>query len=120
MVQEPQENEEREQTVRPARETMTVWSPTYVVLRAGSDWVVSVETARHLQRQVTRRWLRPKFLRPRWVRFVDISGAAVEIELRSIYWMKASTPESREIWRRFKKERQQESIVDVSDYDIDL
>jgi hypothetical protein len=104
MVEEPMENEEErpEPRSRTLPERLQSWAPEYFVLRASQDWIVSAETVAWIERLLNRRWRRPRFLRPRWIRFVDITGAAVRIELDSIYWIKQSTPSSRELWRRFK------------------
>ena len=109
------DEEEPGKPERTLAERLTIWSPEYFVVRAGSDWIVSKETAQSLQRQLGRPWLKP-----RWIRFVDITGAVVSLQRRDIYWMKQSTPESRDLWRRFKQERRNESIAEVPDYDVDF
>lgn len=114
MIEEPQEPPEREPRAGVTQERLDAWCPEYFVLRAAHDWIVSKETARYVERVLRR------LIRPRWIRFVDITGAAIRLQVRDIYYLKQSTPDTRELWRRFKKERHSESIADVPDYDIDF
>jgi uncharacterized protein with PIN domain len=98
----------------PERESLKAWYPEYFVVRASQDWIVSTETAREIARVLQRR------VKPRWIRFVDITGATVRLQVSYIGYLKQSTPETRDHWRRFKKESQVESMDEIKDYDVDL
>ena len=52
----------------------------------------------HVERQL-RRWPRP-----RWVTFVDLSGARVRVRASAIEGFEQSTPESRALYRRVREE----------------
>ena len=69
-------------------------------------YTVSLAMARELQRQLTR-WPRPA-----WVSIVDLSGARVLLRSKMIMSLQQSSPESREMWRTFRKERDLESPED--------
>ncbi len=61
---------------------------------------VSTVMARHVERQLDRR--------PRWVTFVDLSGARIRVRADAIESLEHSNPETREMWRRFRAERELE------------
>src|SRR6266480_2038588 len=63
---------------------------------------VSTVMARHIERQLER------WPRPRWVTFVDLSGACIRVRAGAIEGLEHSTPETRELWRRFREEWEQE------------
>lgn len=111
VIQFAKQPEEREQL---RREPLETWYAEYFVVRAGQEWIVSTATAQEIDRLLRRRF------KPKWVRFVDITGAAIRIRSSSIWLMKQSTPETRDLWRRFKRERQGEAFNDVPDYDVDF
>ena len=63
---------------------------------------VSTVMARHVERQLDR------WPRPRWVTFVDLSGARIRVRADAIESLAHSNPETREMWRRFRAERELE------------
>ena len=96
MVQRNEEN-------RQERERLTVWYPEYFVVYTGiGSYLVSRETARQIERALARPRLR------RWVRFVDVSGAAIRLQTALVRSLEQSTPETRELARRMSRERSEE------------
>ena len=96
------EPEREEQKPKVEQEQLEAWYPEYFVLTGGGRWIISRETACDIERAL-RRWPRP-----RWIRFVDISGATVRMKTAWIGYLQQSTPESRELNRRFQQERRKE------------
>jgi len=94
---------EQEEEPAPRREALAAWYPEYFVVTGGGRWVISREAAREIERAM-QRWPRP-----RWIRFVTVAGATVRIKLAWLGYLELSTPESRELMRRFNRERQEES-----------
>ena len=74
----------------------------HVLVMRECNHAVSTVMARHVERQLDR-WPRPK-----WVTFVDLSGARIRVRTAAIEGMEHSTPESRELRRRFREERERE------------
>jgi len=95
--------EEKEEEPKEERERLSAWYPEYFVVTGGNRWIVSSATAREIDRAL-KRWPRPK-----WIRFVTVAGATVRIKLAWLGTLEQSTPESRELMRRFHRERQEES-----------
>ena len=95
------ERQSREE--RPEQERVEFLYPEYhlVVMRECCHPVTTV-MARHIERQLER------WPRPRWVTFVDLSGARIRVRAGAIEGLEHSTPETRELWRRFREEREQE------------
>jgi hypothetical protein len=95
-----------EQQERPAgqeRERLATWYEEYFLVDAPpAIWMVSAASARVIERELDR-W--PK---PRWLRFVDILGARIRVRTAWVKSIQQSTPETRELWRRWMQERQQE------------
>jgi len=85
------------------RETLAAWYPEFFVLdtQAGC-WMISPAVASEIQRSLDR------WPRPRWLRFVDITGSAIRVRSAWVKSMQFSSPEIRELWRRFTRERQAE------------
>jgi hypothetical protein len=96
--------EQRQDPAVPARERLAAWYPEYFALDSDSGyWMVSVEAAREIERALDR-W--PP---PRWLRFVDITGSRIRIRSEGVRSLTQSSPEIRETWRRFNRERQEEN-----------
>ena len=74
----------------------------HVVVMRQCAHAVSTVMARHIERQLDR------WPRPRWVTFVDVSGARIRVRTDAIEGLEHSTVESRDLWRRFRKERDRE------------
>lgn len=74
----------------------------FVVYTGDCSWLVSTEMARHIERALDARRA------PRWVTFVDVSGARVRLLSGAIYCIEQSSPAQREAWRRFHRARQVE------------
>ena len=95
-----------EQQERPAgqeRERLAAWYEEYFLVDAQpAQWMVSTATARVIESALDR-WPQPK-----WLRFVDILGSRVRVRTRDIRWLQQCTPGTRELWRRWITERQQE------------
>jgi arginine/ornithine N-succinyltransferase beta subunit len=85
----------------------------FVLLSAAGQWVVGREMARFIERELDR------WPRRRWIRFVDVLGARVRLRTDLIRALRQSSLEIREDWRRFKDERQKESLDEPSDWDIE-
>jgi len=62
------------------------------------NYPVSAVMVVHVERQL-RRWPRP-----RWVTFIDLSGARVRVRAAAIEGFEQSTPESRALYRRVREE----------------
>jgi hypothetical protein len=88
---------------RPRQERVEPFFPDYhvVVLRQCS-YLVSTAMARHIECELDR------WPRPRWITFVDLAGARYRVRAEAIESLEQSTPESRELWRRFREERDRE------------
>lgn len=82
---------------------MEVLYPEYHwVLTQRGRWPVTIVMLRHVERELAR------WPRPRWITFVDLSGARVRIRSRVIEGFEQSTPESRALFRRVCAEQDQE------------
>jgi hypothetical protein len=87
MVKNPQERAEREEVPAPV---------DYFIVGATEHrwWPVSTPMARHVLRQLDR------LVSPRWIRFVDLSGATVQIRPGEIVDVTQCSAEQR-AWRRW-------------------
>ena len=97
------EREREQDEERPQQDRLESFFPHYhlVVMRQCSH-MVSTVMARHIERELDR------WPRPRWIRFVDITGARFRVRADAIEGLEQSTPESRELLRRFREERDRE------------
>ena len=78
-------------------------APAYYVVRTAELHLrLSPQNGRALA-QTLRKWLRP-----RYVRVVDISGAEIWLRPRDIELVAESTPEQREVHRRLSKQLEKE------------
>jgi hypothetical protein len=69
----------------------------------GGCWIISREMAAFIERELDR-WPRRK-----WVKFVDVAGARVRLRAELIRSLRQSSADIRGEYRRFWKERDQES-----------
>jgi len=87
----------------------------YWVLETRSEyWVISADTARAIERALTRLW------RPRWIVFLDISGGHRRVRTDLIESVFESTTAQRATRRAFDRERRLEDKADRTpweDYD---
>ena len=74
----------------------------YMVVAEYSTWYVSPETAARLGRALDRPW------RPRWVKFVDLSGSRAWVRTESIEYISESTERQRTHERQFHYLRRKE------------
>lgn len=96
------------------RERLDAWYPASFYLNSRlCGWTISAETARQVEAALDA--VPP----PNWVSFVDIHGARVRVRTRDIRYLQQSTPETRELWRRVRKERDEE-FDDDPPWDRDL
>ncbi len=86
----------------------------YFVLESGAgDWSISRNMAAFVETELDR------WPRPRWIRFIDVTGASVRLRVDLIRALRQSSPAIRGEWRRFKAERQQEAPDEPSDWEVD-
>lgn len=87
----------------------------YFVLDIGSfsSWMISREMAAFVERELDR------WPRPRWIKFVDVAGARVRLRSELIRSLRQSSAEIRDEYRRFSRERDEESKDESWDWDID-
>ena len=87
----------------------------YWVIETRSEyWVVSADTARAVERVVTRLW------HPRWIAFVDLSGGYRRVRTDLVEAVFESTTEQRATRRAFDRDRRLEEKADRrpwEDYD---
>ena len=77
--------------------------PEFFVVFTRDRWLrVSPQTARVLSRTV-RKWLRP-----RWVRVVDLDGSEVFLRPRDVEFISESTPAQRAAYRKLQKQLESE------------
>jgi hypothetical protein len=92
----------------PEGRSVEVLYPRYwVVATASCAYPVSPVMARVVEQQLDR------WPRPRWVRFVDMSGAVVRLRAASIESVEQSDPETRSMRRRLAEEREREDTQDT-------
>jgi len=96
-------SEEKREEPEQARSEEVQWHPGYhVVVTRQCNYVVSTVMARHIERELDR------WPRPRWITFVDVSGARVKVLARLIEGFEQSSVETRELWRHWRKQRERE------------
>ena len=79
----------------------------YWVIETRSDyWFVSADTARAIERVLTRLWC------PRWIVFRDLSGGKRRIRTNTIECVLESTTAQRAYRRAFYRERRREEKAD--------
>ena len=98
MTEQRERSGERPEDTRPE----SLYPEYHVLVMRQCVHAVSTVMARHVERQLDR------WPRPRWVTFVDLSGARIRVRADAIEGLEHSTPESRELWRRFREERERE------------
>jgi hypothetical protein len=92
----------------PEERSVEVLYPRYwVVATVSCVYPVSPVMARLVEQQLDR------WPRPRWVRFVDMSGAVVRLRNGAIESVEQSDPETRSLRRRFAEERDREDTQDT-------
>ena len=84
----------------------------FVLDTADGCWMISRQMAVFIEHELDR------WPRPRWIRFVDVVGARVRLRTELIRSLGQSSAEIRSEWRRFYKEREQESKTE-KDWDED-
>jgi len=102
-----QTQERREQTRMPELPVDFFWVET-----SSMCWFVSREMARAVEMTLTRKLL------PRWVTFVDLTGARVRVRTRLIEVVSQSTAEQRVMARAFQRARSAERKAEA-DWDGD-
>jgi hypothetical protein len=80
----------------------------YVVVAQLSTWFVSPEAAARIGAVLDRRW------RPRWIKFVDLTGARAWVRTDAIESVSESTEHQRERDRAFQDARRREDDPDRS------
>ena len=87
----------------------------YFVVDIGSfsSWMISREMAAFVERELDR-WPRPTS-----IKFVDVAGARVRLRSELIRSVRQSSAEIRGEYRRFSRERDEESKDESWDWDID-
>jgi hypothetical protein len=86
----------------------------WVVETRSEYWVVSADTARAVERVLTRLW------RPRWIGFVDLTGGHRRVRTDLVECVFESTTAQRAYRRAFDRERRLEEKADRrpwEDYD---
>ena len=78
----------------------------YMVVAQFSTWYVSPETAARMGRALDRRW------RPRWMKFVDLTGSRAWVRTDSIECISESTEAQRTQDRQFNYLRRKEERTD--------
>ena len=96
------EFEWREKAAQSEQEEVLLHPGYHVVLTKQSCYVVSTVMARHIERELDR------WPRPRWITFVDVAGGRVKVRPGVIEGLEQSSTETRELWRRWRKQRDQE------------
>ena len=106
--QQRDQNEER-----PQQDRLESFFPDYhiVVMRQCSH-MVSTVMARHIERELDR------WPRPRWITFVDVTGARFRVRAEAIEGIEQSTRESRDLLRRFRDERDREDPPEPLPFDL--
>ena len=74
----------------------------HIVVTQQGNYIVSTVMAQHIERELDR------WPRPRWITFVDVVGARVRIRARLIEGFEQSSVETRELWRLWRRQREQE------------
>jgi len=100
---EPQEERPEPQGQPGEPEALEHWCAEYCLI--GTPWgvrPVSPVMAQHIERALTR------WPRPRWISFVDITGARVRLRTALVECVEQSSPETRALWRRFRRETRRE------------
>ena len=85
----------------------------FVLASYAGDWMISRRMAEFIEDELDR------WPRPRWIRFIDLTGASVRLRTDLIKVVRQSSLEIRSEWRRFKDERKQEAPDEPSDWEID-
>ena len=85
----------------------------FVLASYAGEWMISRRMAEFIEVELGR------WRRPRWIRFIDLTGATVRLRTDLIKAVRQSSPEIRAEWRRFKEERKQEAPDEPSDWEID-
>ena len=98
---------------RPQQDRLESFFTDYhiVVMRQCSHMVSSV-MARHIERELDR------WPRPRWITFVDVGGARFRVRAEAIEGIEQSSPESRDLLRRFREERDREDPPEPLPFDL--
>jgi len=78
----------------------------YVVVSEWGTWYVAPETAARIGRTLERRW------RPRWMKFVDLSGSRVWVRTANVESITESTETQRSRDREFHFLRRKEENAD--------
>lgn len=78
----------------------------FVVVSEWGTWYVSPETAARIGAALDRRW------RPRWMKFVDLSGSRVWVRADHVESVYESTESQRSRDREFHYHRRKEEIAD--------
>lgn len=79
----------------------------YVLSTGGGTFYVTAETAARIGRVLDRRWMRP-----RWLKFVDWCGARVWLRTEEVDTISESTERQRELWREFYYRQRKEDQAD--------
>lgn len=79
----------------------------YVVSTQGGTYYVGAETAARLARTLDRRWFRP-----RWLKFVDVSGGRVWVRTPLVDAISECTALQREVSREFFYRQRKEDAAD--------
>jgi hypothetical protein len=85
----------------------------FVLASYAGEWMISRRMAEFVEEELDR------WPRPRWIRFIDLTGASVRLRADLIKAVRQSSLEIRGEWRRFKDERKQEAPDEPSDWEID-
>ena len=83
----------------------------WIIETRSQYWVVSVDTARAVERVVTRLWP------PRWIGFVDITGGQRRVRTELVESVIESTTAQRAVRRAFDRERNLEDKADRSPWE---
>ena len=96
------EQERREKADRSECEEVVLHPGYHVVMTRQFSYVVSTVMARHIERELDR------WPRPRWITFVDVAGGRVKLRPSLIEGLEQSSAETRELWRLWRKQRDNE------------
>ncbi|HEX2781744.1 MAG TPA: hypothetical protein VHM30_19720 [Gemmatimonadaceae bacterium] len=94
--------------LEPERDIDNYW----IIETTHDSFAVSKETASEVERQLGRRWRRP-----RWLIFHSLTGARHRVLLRQIYRISECTAEQRARGRKFMRAREKEEEQDGRPWD---
>ena len=86
------------------RETVLLHPDHHIVATNDFSYIVSPVMAQHIERELDRR------RQPKWITFVDVSGARVRVRASAIEGLEQSSLETRDLWQKWRDQRSKEEV----------